>query len=90
MQTPEEWIDAQGGTLCDDDMVIAWCHDDTRPSAKLYRDEPVRVRCFACHETHYLKSLTKAKPRVTIEQYREYKAKHGGWPTLQEVANENL
>jgi len=88
---PAEWITSNGGTLHSNDLVTAWCHPDTKPSAKLYRDGKIRVHCFACHCTHFPAHLQKTVDKVTIQQYNEYRSKHNvKWPTLQEVLDANV
>lgn len=80
------WIEDMGGKLCANGMVIAWCHDDSQPSAKLYNNE--RVHCFACGKTFYApwSKGRGAKSRITLGQYVAYRKATGiEWPTIQEV-----
>lgn len=84
----QQWVEDMGGTLHDGDMLTMWCHQDSRPSGKLYREGRTRAHCFACNKTFWPEHLQIEQPRVTLEMYNRYQAKHGGWSTLQEVLDE--
>lgn len=85
----EEWVAEQGGTLLEDDMILAWCHIDTRPSAKMYDNN--RVHCFACNKTYFApwartkKIRSKTLTTAEYDLYRAIEDKINEWPLLQEA-----